>query len=503
MFPRYENTRLLPVSRDKDVSRPKTRAIPPSEAKSTRRTEQGPGRFAADLAPSGGRLGTDYRGPVTGTPWGAAASLRERRLSPGRGQSSEANARNQRERLFGALVAVVSEKGYEQTTVADMVELSGVSRSAFYRHFADKRECFVAAYDELARGTLAELSAALAGDRPPAERLGSAFARLAELIVLNRPAARICLVDLYAAGTVAIEHTNRANIEFERLLRDTLDESPSHAGLPPAVTRAILGGVYKVVHSRVRRGGDEELRDLAPSLTRWALSYQAPPGPLRKPRTAPSRPRGGPQFAIYGDAGRIFEALAIEISDHGYQATTIDGIAAQAGASTHTFYKHFASKRAALLSAFDAALTQSYGLARPAFDHAPDWPHGVRAVLHVLLSFLAGNPAWARTAVVESLGAGPEGMARSDAALDRLARFLEPGLELGGELDEIATEAAAGAIHTLVYDQIRRSGPARLLEALPACAFVGLAPFIGAGPALAVANDGGRRSGWRERSGLD
>jgi AcrR family transcriptional regulator len=46
--------------------------------------------------------------------------------------------RNQRERLFGAMIAVVSEKGYEATTVADVIELCGVSRSDFYKHFANK-----------------------------------------------------------------------------------------------------------------------------------------------------------------------------------------------------------------------------------------------------------------------------------------------------------------------------------------------------------------------------
>ena len=62
--------------------------------------------------------------------------------------------RNQRERLFAATVAMVAEKGYEATTVADLVELSGVSRSAFYRHFEDKQECFLAAAEALIEPTL-------------------------------------------------------------------------------------------------------------------------------------------------------------------------------------------------------------------------------------------------------------------------------------------------------------------------------------------------------------
>ena len=64
------------------------------------------------------------------TPWGDSSRLREKTLPPGRGTTAEEAAQNHRERLFGALVAKVAEKGYEATTVADLVELSGVSRAA-------------------------------------------------------------------------------------------------------------------------------------------------------------------------------------------------------------------------------------------------------------------------------------------------------------------------------------------------------------------------------------
>ena len=68
--------------------------------------------------------------------------------------------RNHRERLFAAMVACVVEKGYEATRVADLVELSGISRSAFYRQFADKQECFLAAAEELIEPTLAVMEQA-------------------------------------------------------------------------------------------------------------------------------------------------------------------------------------------------------------------------------------------------------------------------------------------------------------------------------------------------------
>src|SRR5215203_3421604 len=79
------------------------------------------------------------------TPWGDSSQLRDKALPPGRRTTPSEAEQNHRERLFGAMVANVAEHGYEATTIDDLVELSGVSRSAFYKHFSDKRQCFLAA----------------------------------------------------------------------------------------------------------------------------------------------------------------------------------------------------------------------------------------------------------------------------------------------------------------------------------------------------------------------
>src|SRR3954468_5397075 len=119
-----------------------------------------------------------YRPPtMVRTPWGDAGQLRGRSRRPGRGTPREEAERNQRERLFAALVATVDEKGYEATTVADLVKLSGVSRSAFYRHFDDKQACFVAAVETMVEPTLRKLG----GDEsapPGIERAKRAFESL-------------------------------------------------------------------------------------------------------------------------------------------------------------------------------------------------------------------------------------------------------------------------------------------------------------------------------------
>ena len=137
-------------------------------------------------------------GASLSTPWGEASELRARRLYPGAGTPAEDVARNQRERLFGAIVALAAEKGYEAITVADVLALSGVSRSAFYEHFANKSECLVDAASELVEPTLAALGPADPnGDsREASEFFGEFF----ELLRSQPAAARVCFVELHAAG---------------------------------------------------------------------------------------------------------------------------------------------------------------------------------------------------------------------------------------------------------------------------------------------------------------
>ena len=54
---------------------------------------------------------------------------------------------SQRGRMIDSIASVVAGKGYTATTVGDVVKGAGVSRKTFYEHFADKEECFMAAWE--------------------------------------------------------------------------------------------------------------------------------------------------------------------------------------------------------------------------------------------------------------------------------------------------------------------------------------------------------------------
>src|SRR4051794_19917861 len=81
---------------------------------------------------------------------GSGPDLRLWKLPRGRhGLPPEGVARSQRERLPAAVVRDSAEGGYQATSVAEVLEVAGVGRESFYKHFRDKEDCFVAANDAL------------------------------------------------------------------------------------------------------------------------------------------------------------------------------------------------------------------------------------------------------------------------------------------------------------------------------------------------------------------
>jgi AcrR family transcriptional regulator len=437
---------------------------------------------------------------MTETPWGDASQLRGRKLAPGFRLPPESVARNQRWRLLAAMVAAVADRGYDRTTVGDVVDMSGVSRTAFYRHFANKEECFVTAVDETLSFALATISDAYQREDAWDDRLIAAFVAFLGEIVAQPAAARVCFLEVYAAGDAAVKTADRGAKEFERMITGEFERSPTHAGLPQPVIHAIVGGVRKVIFTRLRLGRENELAQLAPQLSDWCRFYETPSVAIRRPRprgTAPDR-NGAPPSPEQDQVERIFAALTSVVREKGYNATTLDDVAERASTSFSTFYNHFRTKEEAFLAAYDNGLAQAYAAALPPYQRAADWPHAVRAGLEGFLSYLVRDPDLAHAGLVEVLAAGRGGMGRRDHAIETFAALLEPGFELAPDTPHVAAEAIGGAIFELLYDHVRARGADRLLELLPTTTFIALAPFVGAEQAVAVANERSRR---RVRSG--
>jgi AcrR family transcriptional regulator len=423
------------------------------------------------------------------TPWGDARTLHERKLRPGQRLPHEQVARNQRERLFAALVAVVAEKGYEATRVADLLELSGVSRSAFYEHFGDKEDCLLAALGEFVAPAIGSLVGDGGSSSPTEERVRKAFENLIRMIVDQAPAARLCFVEIYAAGPRAVDEIDRTMDAFQVFVAETIERMPGREPLPPELVRAVMGGLRKIIHTRLYRGEEEDLVGLTPQIWDWALAYSQPPFPLRRPR---NRPPQTSDRGVYDPAERILRALASVVAEKGYPAMTVNDVASRASISLSTFYSHFADKEEAMLAAVDSGSAQMLATTLPAFRRAGDWPNAVRGAFGAMFAFCAAEPDFTKLGAIDVYAAGRRVLERRDQVIEGMEALLVPGYQLNPDASPIAGEAIGGAIYSMIYDQVRRGAIQSLQELAPLATYVTLAPFIGVEDACEVANGDGR-----------
>jgi AcrR family transcriptional regulator len=191
---------------------------------------------------------------------------------------------SQRRRLLRSAIAVVSESGYQQVTVADIVRRAKVSRGAFYEHFANKEECFLAATAEGRELMLARvvsearaLSEARAGSETRAGSEASADAAEEGLLrgairgylafLRDEPAfARVFYLHMPAAGEAAARRLDAGPRIFANLNRTWHERGrkrhPEWPVLPDEAYLALAGATVELVRSLVYTDRTEILPEL-------------------------------------------------------------------------------------------------------------------------------------------------------------------------------------------------------------------------------------------------
>ena len=413
------------------------------------------------------------------TPWGNAEELRDKKMRPGRGNEPEESDRSQRERLFGAMVALSSEKGYEATKIADLVKVAGVSRAAFYEHFKDKKECLLGAVDALVEPTIKVMEEA--EDAPTGEaRVRQAVEAFMGLVAAQPAASRMCFMEVYAAGREGEEKVEQMIDLFVRFGVSQLNEIRGRKGTPPQMVRAMLGGLQKVIHKRLYSDEAKELPKLAEPIADWGLSYPPPPGPLEGPKRRGRKAKSfAERQAVAHPPERVLRALAAIVSEKGYHATTVAEVVERAGTSQRVFYGHFENKEEAFLAALDSGSAQMLGLVLPAFRRANSWQESVRAAYEAMFSFGIEEPEYTTLGAVEMYTVGRRALETRDNVMEGLEALLAPGYELAPDIPPIAAEAIGGAIYALIHDQVKDKGPESLPELAPMATYMTLAPFVG------------------------
>ena len=175
----------------------------------------------------------------------------------------------QRDRLLHGMAQTVARRGYAATPVAEVLKAAGVSRRTFYEQFADKEDCFLAAYDAIVALCTERLVAAYHAGETWEDGIAFAYDALLNTLAAEPDFAHLGVVDVLAAGPRALARREAALRRFARFIDFTRERADVVATPPTLVGQAIVGGIHELVYSTLVRGNAARL----PQLTAELLHY--------------------------------------------------------------------------------------------------------------------------------------------------------------------------------------------------------------------------------------
>lgn len=410
----------------------------------------------------------------------------------------------QRERLLAGMVTAANRDGYAQANVSKIIAHAGVSRPTFYDYFADKDDCLGGALGDVHRRLLQDVRLAVARD-PPEQALQASLTALLRFAGAEPAQALFLTGQAMAAGPSAMVARDQGIAAIERVIEEARSRLSATARIPDVSPRIVIGGVYRLLASRLRRGELGMSRALD-DLISWVDSYERPAGERRwrtldpspigpaPPELFPEQlgapsplPPGRPGLSMEEAAAnrrqRILYAAARLAEKQGYNATTTADITRLAGVDGRAFYAAFADKQDAFMAVHELGVQQVMDATATAFFTGASWPERIWEAGKAFTGLLQSNPMFAHVGFVEAYAVGPAAVQRIEDSHVTFTIFLQEGyqqLPRRAPPSRLGLEAIITSIFEIVYREARAGRDPRLTGMLAHMAFLALAPFLGA-----------------------
>jgi AcrR family transcriptional regulator len=409
----------------------------------------------------------------------------------------------QKERLLSAMVTVSSREGYARASVSAVIAQAGVSRPTFYDYFTDREDCFLAALADIQDQLLGEVRLAVAQGEPQ-HACHTAVRAVIGFASSQPAAARFLINEAMAGGPLALDARDRGITEIAQVIEAAQEQAPATATIPDIAAAMLIGGVYRLLAARLRRG-EPGISGLLEDLLHWVSSYEQPAresrwrtlraatppprspfvayAPLRVPTTLPpGRPRLSAEEVAESHRQRILFATAEIAEKKGYGATTIAQITKRAGVDGRVFYALFADKQDAFMAVHELGFHQVMAVTAGAFFSATTWPERTWEAGRAFAQFLEDNPTIGHVGFVEAYAVGPGAVQRVEDSHIAFTILLQEGYRqepLPKPPSRLALEAIITTIFEIVYHQVRASAVPQIAGLLGHMTFLCLTPFIG------------------------
>lgn len=168
------------------------------------------------------------------------------------------------------MAASVEERGYADTTVAEVVRIARTSRRTFYEHFDDRADCFLALFDATNDALIAAVAEAVDPGASWERQVDQALGTFLDAVAANPGLHRAFVRELPGLGERGAEHQLAGIERFARQLVEIVElgrrEQPELDAGPLTFDTAIMivGGVRELMAIAAQRGRD--VRELRPAI---------------------------------------------------------------------------------------------------------------------------------------------------------------------------------------------------------------------------------------------
>jgi AcrR family transcriptional regulator len=386
------------------------------------------------------------------------------------------------------MIELVAEHGYNAVSVEKLANRARISKRDFYKLFAGKEECFLAAYDIIVIHSVRGIIAAAEGEEEWRERLRIGFLTFADQVTSRPEIARLALVEAFAAGAIAIERMQRTHLLFEALMAKNLALADDAPRLPPLVVKGVVAGGSRLAQARLLSGHPRQLALDGDELLQWALSFCDDDVVRLRGLGAAWVPLPEPALVmpLEDERGLILAATAKLASKEGYATLTVPRVRAAAGVSRRSFDTHFEGVADCFLATLETLSDRTLTAAASFYLTADDWANGAHRMIADLCRHLARDPMFTGLAFLEVFSPGPEAIQWRSEMIARLATRLRRGAPPTRRPSEFAAEASIGAMWGVIHHFVATGRGRQLPVAAPLLSYLALAPALGGAAAVEV-----------------
>jgi AcrR family transcriptional regulator len=396
--------------------------------------------------------------------------------------------RNQRSRLYGAMIEAVAKNGYQRTTVAHVIGLAGVSRRAFYELFDNKEDCFLRTYDIVIAQHRKRVLQAWLSERGWSNRMHASCAALLEGIARAPKGPRLVLIDALGIGPRARERMQLAGLVFERVVGTAISLSPEEMVFPQLTSRTVVAGIRHLIFMRLIEKRHRELATLSDEVLDWIQAYKTPADTRLRTLSlsGPAHLPPMPAAFLTGDdkRARVLGSVVHLTLDEGYAGLTDPQIAEFAGVSTEAFHRQFANKEECFLAVLDEFVAETLDGVRPAMQQADSWEQGVCQAIDAFVTHLVAHQALLRIAFIDLFEVGPAMVGRMTRSVGDFTAMLTAAGPPPTRGPLVAEEAVTGALWGVISSLVANNRLSRLPTLVDHLAFTVLAPYVGARAAV-------------------